>query len=268
MFVPSPLSSFTPVNQFKKISERGEGLLPDEVKDSLSQSLFFPSVSSPHTKHPTHESTTNHEQRIFSTDQSNHDSMDDLAETRATYEAVAERYRERWADREAYVDTLAGFLARCDGPRILDVGCGPGWESATMADSGLEVVGIDLSPSFLRAAREMSSTASFARMDMRRLGLRDDYFDGLWGFGSFHHVPRSDAGATLREFHRVLRPGAALFLTVKRGEGRKRGTTYEGDERRFTLWEPDELAALLERVGFEIDETDADEWVGVHATVR
>ncbi|WP_458185434.1 class I SAM-dependent methyltransferase [Haladaptatus sp. NG-WS-4] len=187
--------------------------------------------------------------------------------TISTYQSVADEYRERHADRSAIAELVERFLAAVEDAvdderaRIVDVGCGPGWESATFSARGHDVVGIDLTPNFLHAARDHAASASFARMDMRQVGLESDSFDGLWACASFLHVPRTDAPATLSEFRRVLRPGGVVHLSVKRGDGEREGRSYDEDDRRFTLYQPDDLRSMAEDAGFEIESLHADEWV-------
>ena len=196
-------------------------------------------------------------------------------DTIATYEAVADEYRERHGDRSNVAEIVEAFLDALDDAtgtpaddptdcgRVLDVGCGPGWESATFADADFDVLGIDLTTEFLHtAATETAPDADFARMDMQRLGLAEDVFDGLWACASFLHVPRENAPATLDGFERVLTDGGVLALSVKRGEGIREGDGYENDEREFVLYQPDELHELVEDVGFEIEALDArDGWI-------
>lgn len=216
-------------------------------------------------------------------------------ETIATYEAVAHEYGERHGDRSAVAEIVDAFLdaledatdaaetanagagegeaaARSAGhgeataqspARVLDVGCGPGWESATFAAAGYSVLGVDLATRFLEAAEtETAPAADFARMDMRHLGLTSGAFDGLWACASFLHVPREEAPETLAGFHRVLRAGGVLALAVKRGEGTRAGDGYEGDRREFVLYEPDGLRELVTEAGFSVTRLDADQdWI-------
>ncbi|WP_254545305.1 class I SAM-dependent methyltransferase [Halomarina pelagica] len=207
--------------------------------------------------------------------------------TVATYDAVAAEYRRRHADRtpiepliERFLDALpardgsaAGERGAAGGRgasrrrgasrgRVLDLGCGPGWETAAFAARDLDVVGIDLTPSFLEAAREEAPDADLARMDMRRLGFASDSFDGAFALASFLHVPREDADATLAGVRRVLRDDGVLHLSVKRGEGEYVGEVYPEDDRRFTLYRPDDLRERVERAGFEaLDCRREGEWV-------
>lgn len=191
---------------------------------------------------------------------------DPIDRTLATYESVAEQYHERHADRSVIQDALDRFLALLDGNRVLDVGCGPGWETSSFAERGNDAIGIDLTPAFLDIATDVAPTEPFARMDMRRLGFSNQEFDGLWACASFLHVPRSDSSSTLAEFHRVLRPGGTLALAVKPGDGERTGDGYENDERRFTLYNVDDIHEKVETAGFTIEETTADDWIQIFAT--
>ncbi len=183
-----------------------------------------------------------------------------VASTVATYERVAPEYRERHADRSVIADAIELFLEAIggiDGDRVLDVGCGPGWESATFREHGFDVSAIDLSRPFLDATREIAPGASRARMDMRTLGFAANAFDGLWSCASFLHVPRADANGTLREFRRVLRPDGVFFCAVARGEGVRASESEaygERDERRFTLYTPDGLRERAVDAGFVVEE--------------
>jgi SAM-dependent methyltransferase len=204
--------------------------------------------------------------------------MGDLDDTVDTYERVVEDYRQRHADRSAVEDQVERFLSALadaghdGGARILDVGCGPGWETATFAERGHDPVGIDVTPAFLRAASE-ETDADLARMDMRELGIRTNAVDGAWACASFLHVPRSDAPGTLSEFRRVVRPGGALQVTVKRGSGTVTADGYDEDDREFVLYRTAEIRDLVAGAGFSVgvveaddaDGGDADGWIAVTA---
>jgi SAM-dependent methyltransferase len=183
-----------------------------------------------------------------------------LAATAATYDAVAEAYERRHRDRSVVADQVERFceVVRAGG-RILDAGCGPGWETATFAELGFDPVAVDLTPSFCARTRERVPAAAVARADMRALPLAAGTVEGVWACASFLHVRQADAPGTLAEFARVLRPGGALALSVKRGEGTVVGDGYDGDRRRFTLYEPDDLRSLLSAAGFSLVELEADE---------
>ncbi|MFB6137581.1 MAG: class I SAM-dependent methyltransferase [Halobacteriaceae archaeon] len=193
----------------------------------------------------------------------------DVAATRETYEAVAAEYAERHDDRADVAPFLAKFRAACTGDRVVDAGCGPGYDAALLGEWGFDVLGLDLSAEFLDVAADTAPWADLARMDMRELGIADGAAGGLWACASFIHVPRHQAEDTLREFARVLRSGAPLFLGVLRGPGERSPSAYEEDERRVTLYERAEIVERLDRSGFDVDETVGDGmWLDVHASCR
>lgn len=204
----------------------------------------------------------------MSDDADGHDDGHDLAATVDTYDRNADAYRRRHADRSVIADQVERFCAAVDGERVLDVGCGPGWETATFADRGLDAVGVDLSRAFLERAADEGG-GRFLRGDMRRLPVAADAVDGVWALASLLHLPRSAVDDALAEFARVARPDAALFVAVKQGEGTTTGDSYPGDDRAFTLYREPELRERVREAGFAVVESDVehggDGWVRVLA---
>ncbi|MDH3060935.1 methyltransferase domain-containing protein, partial [Gordonia alkanivorans] len=88
----------------------------------------------------------------------------DLDAVRESYDRVADDYVRLVVDTgigdprcrpwlkaalDAFIDSVAGI-----GP-VLDVGCGPGTVTAYLADRGLDVTGVDLSPRMIENARRL-----------------------------------------------------------------------------------------------------------------
>ncbi len=190
--------------------------------------------------------------------------MSELSRTLEEYESDADAYVRKYCAESVaalYGDLFFDVLA---GDRLLDVGCGPGSDVSTFDAAGYDAVGLDLTASFLRAARDRNPTAPFVRGDMRDLPFEDGAFDGVWSSASFLHVPRSDATVTLREFRRVLRPDSVVFCLVKRTPT----TPDESRDRHFEYYRPDEIRALLERAAFEPVRVETEEnWIRTLARV-
>ena len=197
--------------------------------------------------------------------------MDEVERTLATYEGNAEAYAEKYLS-ESGLEAYGGpFLDYLDGDRVLDLGCGPGVNAAGFARRGLDVVGLDITESFLRRARDyladatpdQQARASFVRGDMRSLPFEADSFDGIWASGSFHHVPREQAPDTAAALQRLLRDGGCAYISVKREP-----TGSEVADRHFEFYEPEAFRALLADAGFNVEIVEATgPWIGAIARV-
>lgn len=188
--------------------------------------------------------------------------MDDVVRTVEAYESAADAYTEKYRSLSAAARYGREFLDALQGGRVLDVGCGPGSDLAVLADATDEVVGLDITPSFLRAAKT-DGPGPLVRGDMRALPLGADTVDGIWSSASVLHVPRADAATTLAEFDRVLRPDGVAFLSVKR---RENGAP---DGRRFTYYDPEAFRSMVTNAGFDVvDHRTVDYWVSVLARAR
>jgi ubiquinone/menaquinone biosynthesis C-methylase UbiE len=171
--------------------------------------------------------------------------------TSATYDQIAADYAARWSAGEPLAQARSRFAALLSpGARVLDAGCGPGWDTARLRDLGLRACGFDRSRGMLGQARERD--VPLALGDMRALPVRAGALDGLWACASFLHIPKSDGPAVLREFQRVLRPGGILYIAVKQGAGERWVEHSPGRQRFFVFYSPDELDRLLAKSGFAV----------------
>lgn len=61
--------------------------------------------------------------------------------------------------------------------------------------------------------------AEYLRADIRELPFPDNYADYAESIDVIEHIPFADVIATLKEIHRVLKPGAELLLTTPNVDG-------------------------------------------------
>lgn len=107
---------------------------------------------------------------------------------------------------------LAEFAA---GDRVVEFGCGLDTFALDLAERGVEVVGIDISPVAVERARAAalgsdSTGASFRVMNAESLEFEDESVGGVIGAGVLHHL---DLASAYAEMSRVLRPGGrAVFF--------------------------------------------------------
>ena len=76
---------------------------------------------------------------------------DPIAITRRAYEADHERYAAVNADRSSVAPMLEALAAGLEpGDLVVDLGCGPGWETGALTDRGFRVVAFDITAEMLR----------------------------------------------------------------------------------------------------------------------
>ena len=186
-------------------------------------------------------------------------------ETGKRLEAV---YRTRDAVRRRGLVRAA--LAARPGERVLDVGCGPGFLCAELAEEvGSEgaVTGLDGSPHMLAlAARrcERHPNVELRESDATALAVEDALFDLALCVQVLEFVP--DVAAGLAELHRALRPGGRIVVwdvdwdTVSwhsDDPARMQRVLRAWDEHLAHPSLPRTLAPLLRAAGFEQVEMQA-----------
>jgi SAM-dependent methyltransferase len=115
-------------------------------------------------------------------------------------------------------------LLRGRASSFLDVGCGPGSLSHTCAyHYGVRTVGIDLSTTAIRRAREISAALELdALTDFRVTDLfrreTSERFDVVASLGALHHT--ADLAGALEIVGERVAPGGALYLGLYHAYGR------------------------------------------------
>jgi arsenite methyltransferase len=151
------------------------------------------------------------------------------------------------------------------GERVLDVGSGPGFLAAAIAEatgpSGA-VCGIDISEPLLTAARKHCARmpwVEFHKADATQLPFPDRTFDAAISTQVLEYV--GDVDAALAEIHRVLRPGGrAVIVDTDWDSIVWHSSNRERMSRILQAWEhhaadvrlPRTLAARLARAGFGV----------------
>lgn len=103
------------------------------------------------------------------------------------------------------------------GQRVLDLGCGGGYQARYLAERGAKVHGIDITPVLIRhAAKHMKKhdqPGTFEVGDMRTFSVTEP-FDHVVVLGmSFGFGTDVENAETLRRIYAALKPGGKLLLT-------------------------------------------------------
>jgi SAM-dependent methyltransferase len=166
---------------------------------------------------------------------------DVVHDLRAAYDRGAARRETlttppwRVAERRSFLDRVRDG----GGRRLLEVGAGPGHDSAYFAAAGLDVVATDVSPAMVEFCRAKGLDARVA--DVLALDFPAAAFDAIYTVNCLVHVPDADLHAVLANLAPMLRPEGLMYLGVWGGQDSE-GTIDNDDHepKRFFAFRTDE----------------------------
>lgn len=109
-------------------------------------------------------------------------------------------------------------LARLEGKKVVDVGCGGGILSESMARRGADVLGIDLATKPLRVAQLHALEAGMASVQYREVAVESlaaeapASFDVVTCMEMLEHVP--EPASVVRSCMQLVKPGGWVFFST------------------------------------------------------
>ena len=118
---------------------------------------------------------------------------------------------------DSILNRLVGSVGPLEGKRVLDLGCGAGGSSLALARKGAHVIAVEGSTARLTQARAAAEIAQlkveFHHSDLADLAFqRADSIDLVIAVYSLAGV--QDLGRVFRQLHRIMKPEAALVMSV------------------------------------------------------
>jgi len=168
--------------------------------------------------------------------------------------------------RLGWIDGLAGLA----GKQVLDIGCGGGILSDSMARKGATVTGIDLSVKALRVAQLHALEVGTPNLSFREISAEDmareqpAAFDVVTCMEMLEHVP--DPASVVKACSTLVKPGGWVFFsTINRNPKSFLfaivGAEYvlsllpKGTHEYAKLIQPSELGAFCRAAGLELQQT-------------
>jgi ubiquinone/menaquinone biosynthesis C-methylase UbiE len=182
---------------------------------------------------------------------------DPIADIGRAYATHVTEYEAANPDR-SFAEPMLRWLVEglTPGARVIDLGCGPGWEVRRLGELGFSALGLDVTVPFLGRARSLDLSWGYLAGDFRALPVRDESCDGAFSSSSYVHVSWADIDDALGEVARILRPGGLFVASVQAGssEGPVSSRSVPGMLLHYAYYEPDEWRRRLEAAGMVVEE--------------
>lgn len=116
----------------------------------------------------------------------------------------------RRADPEILAKLIQHLSPKQEG-KYLDIGCGSGNYTHALFNTGIEMVGIDISEEMLSKAKDKNNSIKWVHGDARQMPFPKNSFDGAICVLATHHI--KDLKAAFQEVFRVVREGYFVIFT-------------------------------------------------------
>lgn len=129
---------------------------------------------------------------------------------------------EIYAERKQYkiIDNFYACYKQVKNtkPKILDIGCGVGYDALILRSLGCTVKGIDFSKTSIEVAKKNVLEVDFAVCDITKNINIEEKFDGAVCLETLDYIVKEDLKKTFKNIASVLKSGALLLVSVLDGQ--------------------------------------------------
>ena len=154
------------------------------------------------------------------------------------FNKTASEWSENWLNEKKKSGVAKTFFelfqkAKNKHPKILDAGCGSGYDSYILKNLGARVVGVDFSEKSIEIAKNNVAKCDFYVKNIEdglaELGL----FDGIFCTSALNFIDVTKLRVVFNNFTQIMKNGALLFISVMDGNGKNEQKSFsmvEGEE--------------------------------------
>ena len=134
-------------------------------------------------------------------------------------------------------------------PKILDLGCGAGYDAKILAKMGSRVVGIDFSDKLINIAKDQVSTCKFFVGNITDPFDKLGVFDGILCLATIMHIDVQKMHKTFENMANALKKGGLILVSSYDGTGKNYEKSYaklDGEmyDKSFNNYNASELCAF------------------------
>lgn len=149
--------------------------------------------------------------------------------------------------RNGDVPEIHRFRSMLTPGKVLDVGCGCGWDAEYFG----EYVGLDVSEEMLKSAQGFNPGKVFIQGKATKLPFADKTFSGAMACQSLPMMSYKDIAVASKEVFRVLRPGGHFLAIITEGKGTHcHGVGKDGTPVYVSRYSVESAIQMFSEVGF------------------
>lgn len=178
-----------------------------------------------------------------------------------TYDKIAKDYSK--ANYQTFwKKEFPVFKKMLKGRKVVDLGCGAGRDAEVFVKNKFDYLGTDISKGMIAIAKKRVPKGQFLVMDLYKLKLPKESFDGFWAAASLLHIPKSRAGKVLGSIRELLKKNGVGFISLKQKKHLEEGVITQNIlsgkvmirpiKRFFAFYTKAEFKKILERSGFRL----------------
>ena len=146
-------------------------------------------------------------------------------------------------------------MDRLYGSKVLDVGCGVGYNLRILEELSVDVSGVDQSAQMLRYAKKRCPDAELYPANFIEFEHEKRY-DGIVMEAFIHLFPEKFIEGVFSKVKAIMKPDGVATLTTTRSDRSYEGIFAKEEDqigRRFRrFWKPKDLVRATEKAGFHI----------------